>query len=309
MSMIKVLVCDKISEKGVKMLSDAGFEVSYTPDITPEDLLSTIPDYDAVIVRSRTKITREVITASKRLKAVGRAGGGLDNIDLKAAEETGVKVYNTPDALTNAVAELVIGLMLSLSRGICVGDSGLKKGEWLKSSLLGQELKGKLLGVIGMGRIGRRVAEIAYTFRMKILYYDIIEIPRDVIERLNLQFTELDDLLAKSNFITLNIPLTPDTKHYIGKERLAKMKKTAYLINASRGAVIEEKALLEALRNESLGGAALDVYEVEPPGRSELVSLPNVICTPHIGAQTVESQEIAATGISEKIIGHFKTGG
>lgn len=254
-------------------------------------------------------ITREVVSAGKRLKAIGRAGVGLDNIDLKASEEAGIKVYNTPDALTNAVAELIIGLMLSLARGISRGDAGLKKGEWLKSSLMGSELKEKTLGVIGMGRIGRRVAELANAFGMRILYYDIIEIPRDVIERLNIHFRKLDRLLAESDFVTLNIPLTPSTRHYVNQERLSKMKKTAYLINASRGAVVDEKALLTALKAGDLQGAALDVFEAEPPGRSELVSRPNVVCTPHIGAQTVEAQEIAATGIAEKIIGHFRVNG
>lgn len=309
MSGIRVLICDSISEKGVKMLSDAGFEVSYRPKITPEELLSTISSYDAVIVRSRTKVTREVVSAGKRLKAIGRAGVGLDNIDLKAAEEAGIKVYNTPDALTNAVAELVMGLMLSLARDIYRGVSGLKEGKWLKSSLMGEELKGKVLGVIGMGRIGRRVSEIAKAFGMIILFYDIIEIPRGVVKQLNLHYRELDELLAESDFVTLNIPLTPETRHYIDRKRLSKMKKTAYLINASRGAVVDEEALLNALKNGDIRGAALDVYEVEPPGRSELLSLSNVVCTPHIGAQTVEAQEEAATGVSERIIGHFKTGG
>ncbi len=306
---IQVLVCDSISEKGVKMLEAAGFEVSYQPTISPEALLSTVSSFDALIVRSRTKVTREVIQAGKRLKAVGRAGAGLDNVDAKAAEAAGVKVYNTPDALTNAVAELVVGLMLSLARGICRGDAGLKRGEWLKSSIMGGELKGKTLGVIGLGRIGRRVAELARAFGMVVIYYDIIDIPRDVVERLDIRFREVDALLAESDFVTLNIPLTPETKNYIDKVNLSKMRKTAYLINTARGGVVDEDALLEALKSGVIKGAALDVFEVEPPVRKELLSLPNIVCTPHIGAQTVEAQEIAGTGVSAKIIEHFKSVG
>ncbi len=307
MSKINILISDKISQKGVQMLSDIGFEVSYRPNITHDELLSILPRYDAIIVRSRTKLTREVILAGRKLKAIGRAGVGMDNIDLKAAKEAGVKVYNTPSALTNAVAELIIGLMLSLARRICMGDSSLKKGLWLKKELLGLELKGKVLGVIGLGRIGRRLAELAYAFGMTIIYYDIVEIPGDIVKRLNLRFKEINDLLAESDFVTLNIPLTPDTTHYINGNRLSKMKKTAYLINASRGSVVDEDALLYALKNKIIRGAALDVYKVEPPGMNALVRLPNVVCTPHIGAQTIEAQEIAATAISEKIINHFKS--
>jgi D-3-phosphoglycerate dehydrogenase len=304
---IRVLICDTVSEKGVKMLCDAGFDVTYTPKITKEDLLTTIPDYEAVVVRSRTKVTREVISAAKQLKVIGRAGAGLDNVDRKAAEESNIKVYNTPDALTNAVSELVIGLILSLSRGICLGDAGVKRGEWPKSSLLGKEVKGKTLGVVGLGRIGRRVAEIADALGMDVLYYDIINIPDNVVKQLNIRFRDIDTLLSESDFVTIHVPLTPTTKHFISREKIAKMKKGAYLINASRGAVLDEKALLDALNAGHIQGAALDVFEIEPPGKNELTTHPNVVCTPHIGAQTLEAQEIAATGIAEKIIEYFKT--
>lgn len=241
------------------------------------------------------------------MKVIGRAGVGLDNIDLKAAKEAGIIVYNTPDALTNAVAELVFGLMLSLSRGICIGDSSLKQGKWLKNQLKGYELKDKVLGIIGLGRIGKRVSIIASAFGMKVLFNDVIEIPKKVIEQLNIEFTTVDDVLTKSDYITLNIPLTPATKHYISREELSKMKKTAYLINASRGSIVDEKALLESLMNGDIQGAALDVFEIEPPKRNSLLLLPNVVCTPHIGAQTIEAQEIAATDISKIIIKYFNS--
>ncbi len=309
MSNTRILICDNISEKGVNILKDEGFEVSYLPSITPEDLLLTIPNYDAVIVRSRTEITRESIAAGKKLKVVGRAGVGLDNIDLKAAEEAGIEVYNTPHSVTNAVAELILGMMLNVSRGICIGNSGLKEGNWMKIHLNGFELKNKVLGVIGFGRIGKRLSEIVQAMGMNVLFYDIIEIPKETIERLNLKYAEIDDIFTKSDYITLNIPLTQETEHFISKENISKMKKTAYLINASRGAVVNEKALLEALKNDRIRGAALDVFEIEPPGRNELVAMPNVVCTPHIGAQTVEAQEAAATEISERIIEFFRSVG
>jgi len=304
---IRVLICDTVSEKGVKMLCDAGFDVTYNPKITAEELVKTIPDYEAVIVRSRTKITSDIISAGKRLKVIGRAGAGLDNVDQKAAGASKIKVYNTPDALTNAVSELVIGLIISLSRGICLGDAGVKRGEWPKGGLLGKEVRGKTIGVVGMGRIGRRVAELADALGMEVLYYDIINIPNEVVKQFNLRFRDVDTLLSESDFVTIHVPLTPTTKHFINKERISKMKKGSYLINASRGAVIDEKALINALNTGLLQGAALDVFEVEPPGKSELTCHPNVVCTPHIGAQTVEAQEIAATGIAEKIIEYFKT--
>tara|TARA_B100001971_G_scaffold213998_1_gene249199 strand:- start:1329 stop:2195 length:867 start_codon:yes stop_codon:yes gene_type:complete len=287
-------------------MKDAGFEVSFLPSITPEDLLLTIPDYDGVIVRSRTTITQESISAGKKLKVIGRAGVGLDNIDLKAAKEAGVKVYNTPNSVTNAVAELILGMMLSLSRGICIGNSGLKEGNWMKSSLKGFELKGKVLGVIGLGRIGKRLSELVQAMGMHILFYDVVEIPKETINRLNLKYTEIDDILDKSDYITLNVPLTPKTKHFISRDEFSKMKKTAYIINASRGAVIDEKALLETLKNDRIKGAALDVFEIEPPGQNELIAMPNIVCTPHIGAQTVEAQEAAATDVSEGIIEFFR---
>jgi D-3-phosphoglycerate dehydrogenase len=306
MSVIRVLICDRISDEGVAMLSNASFEVTYNPKITAEELIQNIPRYDVLIVRSRTKISRDIITAGTRLKVIGRAGVGLDNVDLNAANEVGITVYNTPDALANAVAELIIGFMLTLSRGICRGNVSLKAGEWLKNTLIGGELRGKTLGVIGMGRIGRRVAELAGAFGMHIIYHDVIKISPEVVKRLDLHFKDLDTLLAESDFLTLHIPLTPETYHYIDQSKLVKMKRSAYLINASRGAVVDEESLLDALKSARIRGAALDVFENEPPGYSELVVSSNVICTPHVGAQTVEAQKIAATGIAEKIIEHFK---
>jgi len=306
LSDVKILICDKISEKGIKKITDSGFNVVYDPNISPEQLISSIVYFDGVIVRSRTQITKEVIFAGKKLKVIGRAGVGLDNVDLRAAEEANIQVYNTPDALTNAVAELVIGLMLNLVRGICLGDSSIRKGKWIKNKLIGQELKGKTLGIIGLGRIGKRIAELAYAFNMKILYYDIIDIPKDLVYKLNLKYKTIDELIEEADIITLNIPINEDTRHFINKERLGRMKKTSYLINASRGSIINENALIECLKKENIAGAALDVFEEEPITRNDINSLSNIICTPHIGAQTIESQELAALTIAELIIKYFK---
>jgi len=284
------------------MLSSAGFNIKYLPNITNEDLLNIIHEYDIVIVRGRTKITKEVILKGKNLKIIGRAGVGLDNIDLKSAEDKGIKVFSTPKASTNAVAELTIGLMIALTRKIIQGDIGIKQGRWLKRELMGSELYGKTLGIIGMGRIGRRVARLAKAFEMKILAFDIIKLDEELLDELGAKIVPLDELLTSSDFITLHVTLTEDTHHLINEERLSKLKKTSYLINASRGAVIDEKALLKALKRASIKGAALDVFEIEPPVSSELVKLQNVVATPHIGAQTEEAQELAATLLAEEII-------
>lgn len=298
---LKVLICDPVSSKCIDILKSAGLEVSYQPKITPDDLLKQISEYDAVIVRSRTKITSSVIDAGKKLKVIGRAGVGLDNVDTAAAAKRNIVVLNTPESSTEAVAELVIGFMLNLARKISLGDRGIKEGRWLKGEMMGIELKGKTLGIVGLGRIGSRVGALAKAFGMKILVYDVIQLPEQLIKSLDAQVVDLDTLLSQSDFVTLHVPLTPETRHMMNRERLAKMKKGSYLINASRGEVVDEKALYEALKDGWLAGAALDVFEQEPP-TSEVVKLPNVVCTPHIGAQTVEAQDAAGEMLAEKVI-------
>ena len=298
---MKVLVCDPVSSKCIEILKSAGLEVSYQPKISAEDLIKQIPEYDVVIVRSRTKITSSVIEAGKKLRVIGRAGVGLDNIDVDAASKRNIVVLNTPESSTEAVAELVIGFMLSLARKIPLGDRGIKEGQWLKSEMMGIELKGKTLGIVGLGRIGSRVGALAKAFGMKILVYDVIQLPEQLIKSLEAEVVDLDTLLSLSDFVTLHVPLTPETKHMMNRERLAKMKKGAYLINASRGEVVDEEALYAALKEGWLAGAALDVFEKEPP-TSEVVKLPNVVCTPHIGAQTVEAQDAAGEMLAEKVV-------
>lgn len=297
----KVLICDSFAEKGIERLS-SHFDVAYSPKITSQELLNKIHDYDVVIVRGRTKITKDVIEKGENLKIVGRAGIGLDNIDLESAESNEIKVFNTPEASTNAVAELTIGLMIDLARGISRGDLSTKQGSWLKDELMGFELKGRILGIIGMGRIGTQVARLAKAFGMRILVYDVVELDRKILDEIGAEVVSLDELLSSSDFVTLHVTLTNETYHMINEETLGKMKKGACIINTSRGSVIDEKALLNALKNGWVKGAALDVFEVEPPSSSELVKLHNVVAIPHIGAQTKEAQDLAATFLVDKII-------
>ena len=304
--MVKALVCDPVSDLALRILEEAGVEVSYRPDIGREELLSVVDGYEVLVVRSRTRVDAEVITRGGRLRVVGRAGTGLDNIDLEKSEERGVAVVNTPEAPVNAVAELVIGLMIAVSRGIHVGDRLIRLGKWPKKHLVGTELHGKTLGVVGLGRIGRRVAEIARGFGMKILAYDVVEIPKEILDALETKLIPLDELLRNSDYITLHVPLTEETRHMINEEKLKIMKRSAFLINASRGAVIDEEALYKALKEGWIAGAALDVFEHEPPAGSRLLELDNIVVTPHIGARTKEAQELAATLLAERIVAKLR---
>jgi len=303
LSMFRALICDPIGEKAVEMLTSAGIHVDSRPTITAEELMKVVAMYNILLVRGRTKVTARVIElGSPHLKIVGRAGVGLDNVDLEAAVKHGVKVLNTPEAPTNAVAELVIGLMICLARNIPAADRVVRSGGWPKHASMGLELAGKTLGVVGFGRIGRRVAEIAYAAGMAIQAYDVIEIPKQVLEKTETKLVDLETLLKSSDFITLHVPLTKETYHMLDAEKLRMMKPTSYLINVSRGAVVDEEALYEALSKGWIAGAGLDVFEHEPPTGSKLLSLDNVVLTPHIGAQTREAQEAAAVMLASKIL-------
>jgi D-3-phosphoglycerate dehydrogenase len=301
----KVLVSDSIDNKGIEKLKRAGFEVDVDPAISKEQLIKVIPKYDALVVRSRTKVTKEIIEAGERLKAIGRAGVGVDNIDVQAAEERGIIVLNTPEAPADAVAELTIGLILSLARGIPFADRTMKEGKWIKKELVGWQLKGKTLGIIGLGNIGEKVAKIAKAFGMKIIITKRTPPPSDLLSELEAEYIPLKDFprfLQKSDLITIHVPLTPETRKMIGAKEIQIMKDGAFLINTSRGGILDEEALFNALQSGKLGGAALDVYEVEPPVDLKLIRLSNVICTPHIGSQTLESQEAVSAIIAEKLI-------
>ncbi len=307
-SKVKVLVCDPIHREGVEKLEEAGFEVDVNPTISHEQLSEVVSEYDALVVRSRTKVTREVIEAGERLKIIGRAGAGLDNIDTETAEKRGIAVLNTPEALTEAAAELTMGLILSLARNIPLADHTMKEGKWIKKKLMGWQLRGKTLGTIGLGNVGLKVARLARAFGMKILVTKRTPPTPELLRELDGEFTPLKEMLQRSDIVTIHVPLTSQTHHMIGEEEIRLMKKGAYLINTSRGAIVDEKALLEALRSEKLAGAALDVYEEEPPKDLTLIRTPNIVCTPHIGAQTEETQKAVSTLIAEKIIDALKKG-
>ncbi len=302
---LRVLVCDAIDSNGLEIMRRNGLNVDYKPDIRHEELLNAVKDYNILIVRSRTKVRKDVIDASNgSLRLIARVGVGLDNIDVEYAKSKGIKVINAEEAAMTSVAELVIGLMIALARGIVRADHAMKQGRWIKSELLGIELKGKYLGIVGMGKIGTRVARLARALGMNIIAYDIARIDPMLVRELGIVVTDLDTLMRSADFITLHVPLNDSTRHMIDEHKLALMKRTAYIINTSRGAVIDENALLNALKSKSIAGAALDVFEVEPPTNQELITLDNIICTPHIGAQTKEAQELAANVIAEKVI-HF----
>jgi len=294
----RVLVCDTL-DVATLGLTEA-FEVNYEPKITKDELLAKVDGYDALVVRSRTKVDAEVIARATRLKIIARPGTGLDNIDLRAANAKGVEVVNSPEALVEAVAEHVVGLMLAVARGIPAADASMKSGAWDKQRFVGTELKGKTLGIAGLGRIGRRVAEIARALGMSLLGYDVIEVPQETLTALGCRMVDLDSLFASSDFITLHVPLTSETRHMVDTRRISMMKKSAVLINTSRGEVIDEAALVKALSAGEIGGAALDVFEREPPG-PEIVSAPNIITTPHIGGQTKDAQDTAVTIVGAKI--------
>ena len=300
MSTWKILLTDGLEEKG-KAILRAEAEVTDNPTITAEELLNVVGEYDALIVRGRTKVTPAVFEAGKKLKEVGRAGVGVDNIDREAAKAHGVTVVNSPLATTVAVAELTLALMLGAVREIARADASMKAGKWLKKEFEGAELNGKALGVIGFGRIGSAVAARAKAFDMQILAYDPLVSAEDIKARGGLPVS-LDYLLASSDIITMHMPLTAQSKGMLGAEAFGKMKKGAYVICAARGGVIDEAALLEALNSGKLAGAALDVFSAEPPGLTDLVAHPKVVCTPHVGAQTVEAQERAANDISEEVL-------
>jgi D-3-phosphoglycerate dehydrogenase len=265
----------------------AGLAVHYKPDIKPTELVSSVKDYDVLIVRSRTKVTEQVVDAATQAKIIARVGVGLDNVDVKAAEAKKIRVINAPEAASTAVAELVIGLMISLARSIPRADAETKRGNWIKKDLMGTQLSGKYLGIVGVGNIGRNIGRMAKALRMNLI---------------GMIVTDLNTLLESADFVTCHVPGTPETKYMFNSERLAKMKPTAYLINTSRGEIIDESALCDVLKSGKLAGAALDVFEVEPPTNKQLMNLTNVVCTPHIGAQTKEAQELASRVIAEKVI-------
>ena len=297
-----ILVCDPISKIGITILKKAGLNVVDKPAITNSELLSEVENYDVIVVRSRTKITNEVISNAKKTKIIARVGVGLDNIDVDSARQNNIEVVNSPESAINAVAELVMGLMLSLARNLPLADREMKKGNWMKKELTGIELRGKYLGIVGVGNIGRNLARIARALRMNIIGYDIFPIKQDFINEVGMITTDFNTLVASSDFISCHVPSTPDTIHMFNESTFSNMKSTAFFINSSRGEIVDENALYNALTTKKIAGAALDVFEEEPATNKKLLQLSNIISTPHIGAQTKESQELASNVIAEKII-------
>jgi D-3-phosphoglycerate dehydrogenase len=304
MSDLKILITDGLKDQGKELLK-ANAQVEDRTGITAEELLEEIGNYDALIVRSRTKVTAAVLEKAAKLKVVGRAGVGVDNIDLAAAQSKGVTVVNSPTATTLAVAEHSLALMLSLVRAIPAADAAMKSGQWTKKQLVGTELSGKTLGIIGMGRIGSAVGERAKAFGMTLIGYDPL-IPVDYVRKRVAKPVSLTELFNLADFITLHIPLTPESRGMINGQAIGHMKRGVYIICAARGGVIDETALLAGLESGQVAGAALDVFESEPPGLTALVAHPNVIATPHIGAQTAEAQIRAATDIASEILAALK---
>ena len=297
-----VLICDEVDPVLNKILNDNGLKVTYDPAITPEKILETVSKYNIIIVRSRTTITKEIIDKADNCKIIARVGVGLDNVDQDAAKAKNIRVINAVEGAMNAVAELVLGLMLSLARQTARGDRGIRSGKWLKKELMGTELRGKYLGIIGMGNIGKRLGRLAKALNMNIIGYDVIPIDEEFSKEVGLMKADLNTLLQSSDYISIHVPLLDSTYHLIDAQKMETMKKTAKIINTSRGGVIDEDALYDALKNGKLGGAALDVFEKEPATNHKLTELENVILTPHIGAQTKEAQSLAANVIGEKII-------
>ncbi len=297
-----VLVCDQVNPILNEILEKNGLKITYEPEITHEGIAEKIANFEVIIVRSRTKITKELIQKADKCQIIARVGVGLDNIDQTAAKEKNIRVINAVEGAMNAVAELVIGLMLSLAREIPRADREVRDGNWIKKELMGSELRGKYLGIVGLGNIGKRLGRLAKSFNMNIIGYDVTPIDDEFSKEVGLMKADLGTLLTSADYVSLHVPLLESTKHMINSQNIETMKNTARIINTSRGGVIDEDALYDALKNGKLAGAALDVFEIEPATSNKLNELSNFISTPHMGAQTKEAQSLAANVIAEKII-------
>ena len=299
--MMKILVSDPITESGMSVLNEAKFEVVNLPKGTPEEKADACKDVHGWIIRSGTKITENMIASAENLQAIGRAGVGVDNIDIPAATRRGIVVMNTPDVNTISAAEHTVAMMLTLSRNISVGDRGMKSGEWNRHALVGTELRNKTLGIVGMGKIGREVMSRCRSFGMKILGYDPY-LNQDMFNPEEVNIVDLDTLTTQSNFITVHVPLTDGTRDLFDYDRLSSMKKTARIINVARGGIINETDLAKALTEGKIGGAAIDVFTTEPIETSNpLVKAPNIVLTPHLGASTQEAKEGVSMAVCEQV--------
>jgi D-3-phosphoglycerate dehydrogenase len=303
-----ILVTDKVNVSGLGPLLEQPYSVVSVDDSAGEDFATALETAQALIVRSATTVSRDLISRAPELRAIGRAGVGVDNVDIEAATERGVAVFNAPGGNTLAAAELTVGLMLSVARKIPEADASLRSGRWDRAAFKGVELAGKTLGLIGAGRIGGEVAIRCRAFGMTVVVYDPY-LTADRADELGVELVDLATVLARADFISIHVPLNDETRGIVGEETLAKMKRTAYLVNASRGGVVDEPALAAALREGAIAGAALDVYETEPLDTdSPLRDVPNLVLTPHLGASTAEAQEGVATEVAVKIRAMFESG-
>ncbi|MEO6351133.1 MAG: phosphoglycerate dehydrogenase [Candidatus Limnocylindrales bacterium] len=297
---MRVLVAEPLADEGVQLLREE-HEVDVCTDLTRDQFLAALPDYDALVVRSQVKVDAEAFAAGTKLVVVGRAGVGVDNIDLDAATRAGVAVVNAPTANTIAAAEHTLALIYALARRIASADASVRRGEWRRAAFMGQELRGRTLGVVGLGKIGLAVAERSRAMEMELLGFDPY-VSREAAAQRGITIADIDDLVERSDVITLHVPLTPSTRGLIGAPQLARMKPTALLVNVARGGLIDEAALAEALHAGRIGGAAVDVFEKEPPVGSPLLDAPNTVLTPHLGASTEEAQTKVAHEVVSQML-------
>ncbi len=306
---MKVLISDNLAPVGAKILQDAGLEVDINTGLAPEELKKIIPAYDGLVIRSATKVTAEIIEAADNLKVVGRAGIGLDNVDIGAASKRGIVVMNAPDGNATTAAEHAIAMMMALTRNVPQATTSMKAGKWEKKKFQGREVTGKTLGIVGIGRIGSIVADRAHGLHMKVIAFDP-HMPKELVEKMGIELVSLDELCLRSDYISVHVPLTSETKHLLSTKEFKSMKKDARFIDCARGGVVDEQALYEALTSGEIAGAALDVFEVEPTNQENcpLLGLDNFICTPHLGASTAEAQENVAVAIAEQMASYLNTG-
>lgn len=295
--MNKIIVSDKLSPEGIKILEDAGFKVDCKYNLTPDQLKETIGDYQGIVIRSGTKLTADIIEKADNLKVIGRAGVGLDNVDIEAATKKGIMVMNAPGGNTISTCEQTLALMLAVARNIPLAHISLKQKKWERSKFKGIELYSKVLGVIGLGRIGKEVVKRAIAFGMEVLVYDPF-VSEDAAEKSGVKLSNLSEIWKKADFITVHTPLTEETRGLISDKEFSQMKPGVFVINCARGGIVDEKALYSALKEKRIAGAALDVYSKEPPFESNLLELDNLITTPHLGASTEEAQVNVAVEVA-----------
>ncbi|MDL1967283.1 MAG: phosphoglycerate dehydrogenase [Deltaproteobacteria bacterium] len=304
---MKVLISDNLGEAGIKMFQEEGVEVDVNVGLSPDELKGIIGNYDGLVIRSATKVTDDLLQEATRLKVIGRAGIGLDNVDIPAATKRGIAVMNTPGGNVITTAEHTLALMLSLTRNIPLGTSSLKAGRWEKKNLQGRELYNKVLGVIGFGKIGSIIADRARGLKMQVIIYDPFVVP-ELIEKAGFEYVSLDELYKKADYITLHVPKLKETTGLINKDAIDKMKDGVMIINCARGGIVKEEDLYEAMKSGKVAGAALDVFEIEPPFNSPILEMDRLVCTPHLGASTKEAQTNVAVAVAEQIIDYLKNG-